>query len=351
MSHLPVRNVVFRRVLLVFSLLGFLSSAVAHVSTYLGIVVQEAFPAVMLLHLFSIVSVGGYVILLRLEDQDTSFLREVLARRLWLPVVLGIFFVYTLVNFGLSVMGNVGSFAVQNGKYVKHSRGKVLKTYKVKATYLRAKRNSDLHMGRGFSGHWLLFFGGIFLLLLADDGRKRTVEEGPFPASVLRESIARGDALVLPQDELFSSKERLKRFTGWRSLLWVIGIQVFVIAVASVVFQFWFGLFIAGFISLNFLNYFFYRKQVKYFLQGIAWSEDTLQLTFAEWDDVQTRQVSLEQLRITIEKKAQRGGPLFSLCFWEGKEKVFEQQAGMGFWTRERCVAVMEGTSAYFGRG
>jgi hypothetical protein len=121
--------------------------------------------------------------------------------------------------------------------------------------------------------------------------------------------------------------------------------------VASVVFQYWFGLFIAGFISLNFLNYFFYRKQVKSFLQGIAWSEEALQLTFAEWDDVQTRHVSFERVRVTIEKKAQRSGPLFSLCFWEGKEKVFEQQAGMGFWTRERCVAVMEGMSAHLGRG
>lgn len=72
----------------------------------------------------------------------------------WLTVIaIGGFF-YAFVNFMLFMNASIGSVDIKDGQYILHNHGQLIKTL-TEQEYHHVKANEV----RGFSGHWLAFYG------------------------------------------------------------------------------------------------------------------------------------------------------------------------------------------------
>lgn len=150
---------------------------IVHVLSVMGIAVQEYVPFVFVLHggvflvffpaiIFSIIDRGGF-------DLDNKITRRERAREnrramfqlfktvpKWLSVSVIIAFIYAMLNFFLFMSSQPGGPEIKEGQYVLQNHGTIIKEL-TKEEYLFYLSNEL----RGFSGHWLLFYGAAALML------------------------------------------------------------------------------------------------------------------------------------------------------------------------------------------
>ena len=72
----------------------------------------------------------------------------------WLIVITIAGFFYAIINFMLFIASRLGSPDIQNGQYVLQNHGQLIKTL-TEREYHHYKANEL----RGFSGHWIAFYG------------------------------------------------------------------------------------------------------------------------------------------------------------------------------------------------
>jgi hypothetical protein len=143
-------------VLLAFAVAGLVASVIAHVSTFLGVDPQEVFPPVWLLH-FGIFAVGIPLAILQKRDNVGRSFTALFSPK-WMRTGLQVLFVYTVFNF----FSNMQSGQARSGShgYQIVSHGRVVQQLD-EAGYHRARAREV----RVFSGHWMLFYGAMAMIL------------------------------------------------------------------------------------------------------------------------------------------------------------------------------------------
>jgi hypothetical protein len=130
-------------------------SLLAHASTFFGSDPMEAIPGVMFIHVLIFPPfIAAIVYMNRVGGSGKTTQQDCfkLAPR-WLNVLLGIFFAYAFLNFGLFIFLTGGGTARQEGaKFVMKSHGRVLREIDEKEFH-----RQQAYVVRGFSGHWMLF--------------------------------------------------------------------------------------------------------------------------------------------------------------------------------------------------
>jgi hypothetical protein len=136
---------------------GFIISLTVHALTYVGIDTATYFPPIWALHLGIFVVFVPFVITVQPIQRANSRnpIRAVFANvPLWAKVILGMIFVYAIINFMLFMgLSEGGSPSIENGRFILQSHG----------TFIRELTESEYnwqlaYITRGFSGHWLLFY-------------------------------------------------------------------------------------------------------------------------------------------------------------------------------------------------
>jgi hypothetical protein len=147
------------RVMLVIAAGGLTSSAVVHVLTFVP-GVPIAMRHVWFLHVVVFVPfitmIGRAIQLGRSRGMDQrTFQRELVGlvpRRVRLVAIVG--FVYMLVNFALSIVRIGGSPLAKDGHYYTANHGTI--TREISEAEYRRLESVEV---RGFSGHWMVFYG------------------------------------------------------------------------------------------------------------------------------------------------------------------------------------------------
>lgn len=348
MQEKKVQTSIWKNVLLVYAVLGFLTSVGIHLLTFQPDSTIGELPYVMFLHVAAIGAVFGLVFVMNQEKWDRqTFMREVLVRQVWPLVVLVLLMVYAVINFFGSI-GQGGQADIRDGKYVLHYRGKVLRTYPNKAVYLEAKRNIARKTTRGFSGMWIFFFAATGVILIAqgfarqklalDDKRAKELDTHP-PARVKEDIEKRGD-LAIPPGTNIPFKERMRRYTPWRSFSIIMVVQISIILILAIITKVAFFYFVAAFLSIAFVNYFFFRKKVVDFLQRVQIEGTTCHIEVYRYDQLERLSIPLSALRIAVEEERERNFMAFFLRIYQDGKLIVNQQCEIGFWKKERCEAL-----------
>ncbi|HIG52925.1 MAG TPA: hypothetical protein EYQ18_02860 [Candidatus Handelsmanbacteria bacterium] len=146
----------------------------------------------------------------------------------------------------------------------------------------------------------------------------------------------------MPLDELLSFEERMKK-TSWRLIKLLMLPQVGALWLLGIVFQNGFLLFAGTFISLVFVNYFFYRKQVRDYLTKLQFEEDSCHISVLRGDTLEELRVPLTNLTVEIEERWVKRNILYFLCFKQNDQLILQQFSGIGFWNQERIQAIETG--------
>jgi hypothetical protein len=143
-----------KRVYSTLAIIGFLTSLIVHLATFLGINPARYVPGVWVLHV-GMFAVFAPMIFDQKRTEKKTFQREIFSPLPgWARYLITAFFVYALINFALFLFLSEGGVpSVRDGKYVLHSHGSVIREL--------SEEEYDLHKAyelRGFSGHWMVFY-------------------------------------------------------------------------------------------------------------------------------------------------------------------------------------------------
>jgi hypothetical protein len=143
-----------RRVISTLAIIGFFTSLIVHLSTFLGINPARFGPGVWVLH------VGMFAVLVPMifdqgRMEKKTFQREIFsALPGWARHLISVFFVYAIINLALFVfLSGRGVPSERDGKYALHSHGSVIREL--------SEEEYDRHKAyelRAFSGHWMVFY-------------------------------------------------------------------------------------------------------------------------------------------------------------------------------------------------
>lgn len=151
-----------------FSFLGFAVSLIVHASTFFGVDPEAVSPMVWLLHVGIFLAFGPALYLNQQEKKEKEKDNENKTKKKkqrwtdlfpaaprWLFAMIGVFFVYGLINFGIFMhLLNEGTpTAKDDGTFVLQDHG----------TLIRSITEDEFHrhrayVTRGFSGHWMIFY-------------------------------------------------------------------------------------------------------------------------------------------------------------------------------------------------
>ena len=146
---------VVRRGLGLLALAGFLVSLAVHLETLRGVDVQAAFPYVMFLHMGIFLVFGPFILVSRSDFTGKQSMRQLAAGLpRWVVVVGCLTFAYAFLNFVLFMVGYQGNPSISNGKYLLLDHGRLV--HELSASQYAAATANEV---RGFSGHWLVFYG------------------------------------------------------------------------------------------------------------------------------------------------------------------------------------------------
>lgn len=151
-----------------FAIIGWLSALVVHVLSIANVDSTAGMPVVWILHAGIFVVWLPMIFYLKKNEEVQAFyklsknqrsagaLLKVLFKHTpdWLKVLAVLGFLYMPVNFFLSVVSQHGSPDLKDGQYILHSHGKLIRIL-TEQEYHHYKANEI----RGFSGHWLGFYG------------------------------------------------------------------------------------------------------------------------------------------------------------------------------------------------
>lgn len=146
--------------------IGWGLSLLIHLLALADIDVTASIPFVWLLHVGVFVVWLPVVLELRKEQdlQNGSFLNRMNPMSFfktvfkgtpsWLVIMSAAGFFYAMINFLLFMQSQTGVPALKEGQYILHNHGQLIKTLS-EAEYHHYKANEV----RGFSGHWIAFYG------------------------------------------------------------------------------------------------------------------------------------------------------------------------------------------------
>lgn len=89
----------------------------------------------------------------------------------WMAIIAGAGFIYAFINFMLSMFSQQGTPSIQDGQFILQNHGKLIKNL-TEQEYHHYKANEI----RGFSGHWVLFYGIATALLFKYSGLRKNME-------------------------------------------------------------------------------------------------------------------------------------------------------------------------------
>lgn len=154
-----------------FATLGWILSLVVHLFSVAHIDVQDQYPFVPILHIGIFVAWLPAVLLL-VKNKKKSGIQEESANPItffkdifketpvWLIIIAAGCFIYAFINFILYMNSMGGVVDIIGGQYVIHNHGNIIKELtEQEYHYYRAEEL------RGFSGHWLAFYGMAMAIL------------------------------------------------------------------------------------------------------------------------------------------------------------------------------------------
>ena len=178
-----------KKFLFYFAFTGWILALIAHLISLAGFDITEKVPFVWILHI-GCIFVLSLAILNRKKYDDTSDFKEsVLLEKLndiglytisfkhtpnWMRLITIGGLIYAFFNFMSFMYTQPGSPEIQNGNYVLLSHDQPLKTL-TKQEYHHYKANEI----RGFSGHWIAFYGIAVSLLFPSDLATRNKQQIP----------------------------------------------------------------------------------------------------------------------------------------------------------------------------
>lgn len=156
-----------RKILCCLATLGLTLGLIVHIISLIGIYIEDKVPYIWVLH------VGVFIVLFPaiLELRKNQELLKANAKTKRNPLkffkmmfkdapapfmyLFILFFIYSFINFFLFMdVGMNGVPSIIDGKYVINNHGSIIKEL-TEAEYFKMKANEL----RGFSGHWMLFYG------------------------------------------------------------------------------------------------------------------------------------------------------------------------------------------------
>lgn len=147
---------------------GWVTSLAVHLLALGGVDVQAGIPFVFLLHIGIFVVAFPTLILQKAKQSELqktprrfSLSGEFQHAPRAVKVLAAAGFVYAILNFGLFMATHPGSPSIKDGQYVLMNHSAVIRTL-TDAEYHLA-RAGEL---RGFSGHWIAFYGVFAAMLL-----------------------------------------------------------------------------------------------------------------------------------------------------------------------------------------
>jgi hypothetical protein len=171
-----------RKFLFYFALTGYLLGLIVHLLSLADIDILSNFPFIWLLHLGIFVVWIPTVFEIRKRQQleqkhsltknnPLSFFKLMFSRTpKWLTIVAIVGFIYAIINFSLVFLSQTGTPDIKDGQYILQNRGQLIRII-TEQEYHHYQANE----ARGFSGHWIAFYG-IALAVLFPFG-KRTEKE------------------------------------------------------------------------------------------------------------------------------------------------------------------------------
>jgi hypothetical protein len=168
-QEVPVTNK-YLTILFYFTLAFWTASLIAHLSSIADFDLIEKFPFVWFLHIgIFIVIITAIFVLRKLPEMQDQQVRSNPVRVFktltkgtpyWLIAIAVVGLIYAGINFSLFATSQIGSPEIENGQYILQVHGQFIKTI-TEQEYHHYQAN----IVRGFSGHWLAFYGiGLALL-------------------------------------------------------------------------------------------------------------------------------------------------------------------------------------------
>lgn len=157
-------------ILFYFTLACWTASLITHLSSIADFDLIEKFPFVWFLHIgVFIVVIAAIFVLRQLPEMQDQQIRSNPLRVLktltkgtpyWIIAIAVAGFIYAGINFSLFASSQIGSPEIKDGQYILQEHGQFIRTI-TEQEYHHYQSN----IVRGFSGHWLAFYGiGLALL-------------------------------------------------------------------------------------------------------------------------------------------------------------------------------------------
>ena len=169
------------RILFYIVVFGLIASAMAHLSTFVGINPEREFPAIWILHVLIIVIWIPVIVLFgrsqtKNEPKDTWTAVTGNAPR-WMKVLAGTLFAYAFFNFFFTifVLNEGGVPSIVHGQKVIHDHGNIIRVL-TDEEYEKHRAYSV----RTSSGHWMAFYAVAMMVLytgIKNDSARKVAEK------------------------------------------------------------------------------------------------------------------------------------------------------------------------------
>lgn len=173
-----------KKYLFYFALVGWFLGLLVHSLSLADIDVSDKVPFVWLLHIGVFVVWIPVVFNLRKNDGLQEYQQLGMLSRMnpvgffkiifketptWMVIIAMAGFFYALINFALFASSQVGTPDIKEGQFILQNHGKFIKAL-TEQEYHHYKANEL----RGFSGHWILFYGIATAVLYKFSGLSKT---------------------------------------------------------------------------------------------------------------------------------------------------------------------------------
>jgi hypothetical protein len=173
-----------KKYLFYFALAGWVLGLTVHILSLANIDVTEKVPFVWLLHVGIFIVWLPVVFSLKENQKLKEHQQSGMSNRMnpfssfkiifrdtptWLSIIAITGFFYAFINFILFMTSQEGTPSIKEGQYVLHNHGQIIKTIS-EQEYHHFKANEV----RGFSGHWILFYGVAAAVLFKYSGLKKS---------------------------------------------------------------------------------------------------------------------------------------------------------------------------------
>lgn len=158
-----------KKIIFYIAITGWTLGLIVHLLSIADVDVTEKFPYIWLLHLGIFVVWLPTVLDMKKNKELIEFKQSGMLNRMnpfeffkiifkdkpiWLTVMAAGGFIYALINFALFMSSQIGVPTVENGQYILQNHGQLIKA--ITAIEYHHYKANEL---RGFSGHWLAFYG------------------------------------------------------------------------------------------------------------------------------------------------------------------------------------------------